>query len=45
MLSDVTGMIGGETEIQKGDGSKIKAIGPEIGSVGRCGIQWYDGHR
>jgi hypothetical protein len=33
MLSDVTGMMGGETEIMRGDGTKLKAIGPNIGSV------------
>lgn len=29
----VSNMVGGETEIRKGDGSTIKAIGPSIGSV------------
>ena len=33
MLSDVDGMIGGETEIKKGDGTFLKALGPNIGSV------------
>lgn len=32
MLSDVEGMEGGETEIRRGDGEAIKAIGPNLGS-------------
>lgn len=33
MLSDVTGIVGGETEIKQGDGTTLRAIGPSIGSV------------
>ncbi|PWN48444.1 hypothetical protein IE53DRAFT_197212 [Violaceomyces palustris] len=33
MLSDVANMKGGETAIKKGDGSCLKAIGPQIGSA------------
>lgn len=32
MLSDVQGMQGGETEIRRGDGEAIKAIGPNLGN-------------
>ena len=32
MLSDVEGMKGGETEIRRGDGEAIKAIGPSLGN-------------
>lgn len=31
MLSDPHGMVGGETGLQKGDGSVVKMLGPEIG--------------
>lgn len=33
MLSDPTGMVGGETALRKGDGSILKVRGPQIGSA------------
>jgi hypothetical protein len=33
MLSDPTGMVGGETALRKGDGSILKVRGPEVGSA------------
>lgn len=44
MLSDVTGMVGGETEIKRGDGKKLKAIGPSIGSVSGIRAKTFPGY-
>lgn len=33
MLSDPTGMVGGETALRKGDGCLLKVRGPEVGSA------------
>ncbi|KAK0537692.1 hypothetical protein OC835_001664 [Tilletia horrida] len=40
MLSDVSSMRGGETAIKRGDGSIIKALGPEIG----CAVLMQGGY-
>tara|TARA_R110002060_G_scaffold39569_1_gene50750 strand:+ start:568 stop:1638 length:1071 start_codon:yes stop_codon:yes gene_type:complete len=39
MLSDPTGMIGGETALRKGDGSLLKVRGPEVG----CAVMMQGG--
>ncbi|KAH7409590.1 hypothetical protein BKA64DRAFT_720838 [Cadophora sp. MPI-SDFR-AT-0126] len=39
MLSDPTGMVGGETALRKGDGSLLKVRGPEVG----CAVMMQGG--